>query len=265
MAYTGRKRRRDEDEEDGEAAVEGPRPKKSPRKSARTAEKTLSYPTQPILLPPTATYPLTQPQPSDSRSNPYSGPVEPSASSYGAEPNIAPVASHHADADIEIGANGGNWAALAELGAYLNQPEVFARTDFGGQYAVESPDVGAFFSDNSLAAASYAHAAAASTEIQQFPTVGNGSNSDAPFNPSGSQCDVSTSSRQIPRNATSFATQAETRSYIHSTTSTACQYGVPSTSTDVVQGGAHLSPGHALGQASPDTSPTASNLFCNTT
>jgi hypothetical protein len=264
MAYIGRKRRRDEEEEDGEAASEGPRPKKSPRKSARTAEKTLSHGIHPTPLPSTTTDPLIQPQPSDSRSNAYSGPVESSASSYNTEPTIMPVASYHTDADIGIDANGGNWASLADLSAYLHQRDAFAGTDLGGQYATGSPDIGAFFSDNSLAAASYAHAAA-STEIQQFPTIGSGSNSDIPFNlPPGSQHDVSTSTGQIRKDATSSATQAETRPYIHSAASTVGQYSGTSMSTDVVRGGIR-SPGHAFTQTSLDTPATTSDRFSNTT
>ena len=168
----------------------------------------------------------------------------------------------HTDAHTGVDANGRNWAPLANLGVYLNQPDAFSQTDFGGQYAAGSPDVGAFFSDNSLAAASYAHAAP-SAGVHQFSTFQSASSSGVPFNlPPNRQHDLSASPGQIRRDAISPATPAEARSYVHSAVSTTSQHGGASILADVVAGGIH-SPGHALTQVPPDRSATTSNWAPN--
>jgi len=264
MAYPGRKRRRDDEEEDNGVTPEGERLRKSSRKSARPTEKTLPPTAPPFPSPPTTTDPPTQSQPPDSRPDVYSGTVEPSAPAYVAGPAIGTSPMHPTDAVTAVDSNGGGWAALADLGMYLNQSDIFGQANIGGQYVAESPDLGALFSDQSLVAASYAQLTA-SAGVQQFPNIQGGSSSDIPFNPpAGNQHDPSTSIGQIRTEAATSTTRTETGPYTHSAVPTAGQYSEGCVLTDAASGGAESPPGHAFPQLSSDTTATTSNRFSNT-
>lgn len=219
MTLSARKRRRDDDGDGQEEAlaIEEPRPRKSSRKFAKPSDINLPHSTPPPPLPPTSTNAPALMHVPESQQNAYTeGSEAPQSSGTGtAQPTESTIVQYPSQ-DVDFGPNGESWTALAQdLGAWLNRPDAFGGPPDLGSLYFASPNVGAFFNDNSLVSASSVVPAMSINEAQQqryYPPTAWLSGTQPNDQPT-SHHELSTSSTHIQHDAPPTTVPTESHSY----------------------------------------------------